>query len=446
LTSEQQSLSEAKDGSHTSESQKYDEVPLSEVIDPVLGKTPKRSNEDYWEGSIKWASAKDISQNNTRKIYDTAEYMTSEGKDASNAKKMPEGTLVVIARGTLGRSAQLGEPMTFNQTCYGLDADNSELLDDFLYYAWNFRFNQIQSVSHGTVFDTITMDSFKDIDIPLPPLETQKKICNVLTSIDDKIEVNNRIDEILEEMAQVIFKSRFIDFDLYEKFKKSAVGKIPNSFQVVNLDDLIWSGRGYSYTSDHLDKGNKLNESYPMINLKNVHEGGGFRNDGYKYYTETPMKDRYKIETGDLILAITDLTQEGRVIGSPALIPDLDNDINIISQDVAKIVPEVANRVFFYHLFKSMKFQDYSRSVSTGTTVLHLSLKSIAEFEFALPPESDINEFSDITKYLHIQKRKIIKENDALRSLRDTLLPKLMSGELSVAEISLDDLEVDSKV
>ncbi len=276
--------------------------------------------------------------------------------------------------------------------------------------------------------------------------KNKKKIATFLDNLDRKIECNNRISQLLERAAQTLFNHWFVDFDPYEDFEESELGEIPTGFEFVEVDDLVWSGRGYSYTSEYLDKENEIEESYPMINLKNVKEGGGFRTDGYKFYTEESMKDRYMIEEGDLVVAITDLTQEGGLIGSPALIPELEEERNIISQDVAKIVPENVPREFLYHLFKTERFQEYSKSVATGTTVLHLSLTAIGEFQFALPPEEKLNEFAQRVRSMHSKKSNIIQENSRLRRLRDTLLPKLMSGEIRINDINLDDLQVSNEV
>jgi type I restriction enzyme S subunit len=319
---------------------------------------------------------------------------------------------------------------------------------DFLFYTL-FRRDFIDiadKTSTGTRMPRADWEKLDEMKVALPPLAEQNKISKILYRLDTKIELNNQINQNLEDIAQTLFESWFVKFNPYNTFKNSEVGEIPEYFEVVELGDLIWSGRGYSYTSEFLDKENEIDESYPMINLRNVREGGGFRNDGYKYYTEDSMKDRYKIESGDLILAITDLTQEGRVIGSPALIPKLSEDMNIISQDVAKIEPEEVSKVFLYHLFRTNAFQDYCKSVATGTTVLHLSLKSIGSFEFSMPPKEKVNEFVDIARSIHKKKNEMVEENDNLRAIRETLLPKLMSGEIRVNDIELDELEVDSEV
>jgi type I restriction enzyme S subunit len=277
-------------------------------------------------------------------------------------------------------------------------------------------------------------------------LQEQKKIGRVLCNFDNKIEENKKSLKLLDGTSQTIFENKFIKYDAYNDFKNTDLGDVPAEFDIVEIDDLVWSGRGYSYTSDHLDKENELKDSYPMINLKNVEMGGGFNPEGYKYYTEKDMKDRYLIEEGDLIVAITDLTQEGNLIGSPALVPTLDEDMNIISQDVAKIVPDDVPREFLYHLFKTEKFQEYSKSVATGTTVLHLSLTAIGDFEFALPPEEECRSFANSVRGIHRKKSNIIRQNKLLEEIRDTLLPKLMSGEIRVNDIELDELEVDSEV
>jgi len=434
LTSEQQSLSEVKDDSDTSAIQGYEEVALSEVVDPVLGKTPRRKNDDYWQGDVKWASAKDISQNSTRRIYDTAEYMTAEGKDASNAKIMPEGTLVVIARGSLGLSAQLGKPMTFNQSCYGLDADNDKLLDDFLYYVWQYRFNQIQSVSHGTVFDTITMDSFKDIDIPLPSLETQKRICNVLTSIDDKIEVNNRIDEILEEMAQTIFRSWFIEFDQYGgevEYDEDFERDVPVSWEKSSLDTIadFLNGMAWQDYSSESDGENDL----PVVKIKELRNGITKDSDRVNR-SESPEK--YILDDGDIVFSwsaslVLDLWSEGEAF---------------LNQHLFKVTSQEYPRWFCY-LWIDHHIRIFRHiAEAKKTTMGHIKRSDLEKAKVLVPSAEDFKEISEEMKPIFEKRVESMIENRRLEELRDTLLPKLMSGEIRVNDIELDESDDDSEV
>lgn len=421
-----------------------EEIPQSRVIKigdlgkVVTGGTPSTKQEDNYGGDYPFIRVSDFDSDPF--VEDTGKKLTEKGRTEVENKEIPEGAVMVSCIGTgLGKTALATEKCVTNQQINSIIPE--EKFDNwYIYYKLTANRKLLQKYAGGSAQPIISKSRFSDIEIEVQTYETQRKIGKILSEFDKKIRLNNRINDILEEIAQSLFKSWFVDFDQYNEFKQSDLGEIPKSFDIGKLDDKIWSGRGYSYTSEFLDKENELDDNYPMINLKNVREGGGFRNDGYKYYTEESMKDRYKIESGDLILAITDLTQEGRVIGSPALIPNLNAKMNIISQDVAKIIPEEVPKEFLYHLFRSKQFQDYSKSVATGTTVLHLSLTSIGEFEFVIPPESKMNEFAEIARTIHKKKHETINENNNLRVLRDTLIPKLMSGEIRVDNIDLDEL------
>lgn len=421
MTSKKQSPSEVDQELQAESSQEYDRVALSELVNPILGKTPKRKKEDYWQGDIKWASAKDISQNETKRIYDTSEYMTAEGKEASNAKIMPEGTLVVIARGSLGLSAQLGEPMTFNQSCYGLKADNSELLDDFLYYAWQYRFNQIQSVSHGTIFDTITMDSFKDIDIPLPSLRNQKKICNILSSIDDKIETNNRINKTLENMAQTLFRSYFINFEPYDKFKQSKLGRIPAGFEVNNISEFADIILGNSPESEHY---NENGDGLPFFQ--------GSKNFGLRY----PEIERYCTKRKKVA------KQDDVLISIRAPVGDINRapEECVVGRGVTALRMQEHANEFLYHLLKANK-QNWEKYKS-GTTFNSINKTDIQEFPVALPPSEDISNFNSIVNPMARIFKNNVEENKNLSNLRDILIPKLMSGEIRVEDVNLESKEV----
>jgi type I restriction enzyme S subunit len=154
-------------------------VSVSQVAIPVLGGTPSRKIPDYWGGSIKWASAKDVTSAGNRYIYNTEEAITEKGLHNSAAKILPKGTVVITARGTVGVLVQLGCDMSFNQTCYGLIPKN-EVLQDYLYYALRGSLSTMRSLTYGTVFETITMKTFDQWQIPLPSILEQQAIACIL--------------------------------------------------------------------------------------------------------------------------------------------------------------------------------------------------------------------------------------------------------------------------
>jgi type I restriction enzyme S subunit len=147
------------------------------------------------------------------------------GLENSPAKLLGKDTVVITARGTVGAIRMLGTPMSFNQTCYGL-AVKRNFNPSFLYYALKDSINNIKSLSYGTVFETITKKTFDSLLIPFPPLSEQRAIAGVLGALDDKIELNRRMNRTLEEMAQAIFKKWFIDNEETKNWEQKPLDKI----------------------------------------------------------------------------------------------------------------------------------------------------------------------------------------------------------------------------
>jgi len=209
----------------------WQRVAVSDIAEPVLGGTPAKAKPEYWEGgTIPWATAKDIASTNGRFVYGTENRITRQGLANSAAKLLPSGTIVITARGTVGAIARLGREMTFNQTCYGLVPREDYVSEDYLYYALKATLAEMRALAYGTVFETITKKSFDSWYIPLPPLPEQRAIARILGTLDDKIELNRRMNETLEAMAQAIFKSWFVDFDPVVVNALKAGNHIPDKF------------------------------------------------------------------------------------------------------------------------------------------------------------------------------------------------------------------------
>ena len=219
------------------------EVAISQIVDIVIGGTPKTSTPEYWGGTINWASAKDISNCKGRYIYETEKTITQEGLKNSAAKLLPKNTIVITSMGTVGEMCLLPYPMSFNQTCYGLIT--KEGVDPlFLFYKLKTLMGKINSLSYGTVFDTITKRTFDDLRITLPPLPEQQKIASSLSAFDDKIELNERMNHTLEEMASAIFKSWFVDFEPFPdgefEYNEERDKEIPKGWKVGRFSNYFY--------------------------------------------------------------------------------------------------------------------------------------------------------------------------------------------------------------
>ncbi|MDR5656505.1 restriction endonuclease subunit S [Halodesulfurarchaeum sp. HSR-GB] len=391
--------------------ERWEMRPLSELMEPVLGKTPKRSEDEYWGGDIRWASAKDISQSETRHVYDTAENMTEAGKEASNAKILPEGTVVVIARGaTMGRVAQLGKPMAFNQTCYGLDT-GEELLDDYLYYAWQYVFGQVQAVSYGTVFDTITMKSFEDIEIPVPPMPTQKKIAHALTAVDDKIESNIQISDKLDQVQETIFRKQFVEFSNHNDFKMTDIGEVPNEYEVKCLNEIADIELGNSPKSEYY---NEEGDGLPFFQ--------GSKNFGMHYpdvekWCTSPNKTA---EEGDILISIR------------APVGDLNKAQFkcIIGRGITALSMKNHRNEFLYYLLKTNghRWEQYA----SGTTFNSINKGNIESFKVVYPGSQEIDWFNKQVAALSEKIYSLHWENEYLEELRDELMLPLISGRVTL--------------
>jgi type I restriction enzyme S subunit len=269
-------------------------VALSQVVTPVIGGTPSRAVTEYWNGDIPWATAKDVARVTGRYLVRVEEFITPEGLENSAAKLLPKGTVIITARGTVGEVAQLGRDMAFNQTCYAL-LPAEKIDNDFLFYALKGTLAEMKALTYGTVFETITTNTFSHWSIPLPPLTEQRAIAHILGTLDDKIELNRRMSETLEAMARAIFKAWFVDFEpvrakmegrwrrgeslpglpahLYDLFPdrlvESELGEIPEGWEVKGLDEIAQFLNGLALQKYPPDEGPTL----PVIKIAELRKG-----------------------------------------------------------------------------------------------------------------------------------------------------------------------------
>ena len=280
----------------------------------------------------------------------------------------------------------------------------------------------------------ISPDIVKNFTIKLPSYIIQSEIAGILSSLDAKIETNNKLNEKLEEMAQAIFKSWFVDFEPFKDkpFHETELGMIPEGWEVKRLCDIVDNIGGYSY------KGNELKESTTaMCTIKNFERNGGFKIDGYKEIIPSDkLKASQELSLFDVVVAHTDLTQNAEVIGNPAIILSKSNyDRIIFSMDLTKVISKNMNvsKSLLYCILRNKRFKNHALGYVNGTTVLHMSKKAVPDYMLAFPKDSAIlTSLSKCFDSIFGRMHEIYEENDRLASLRDTLLPRLMSGELIV--------------
>lgn len=173
----------------------WNEQRLSDAIELIGGGTPKTSVPEYWDGNIPWLSVKDFNNDN-RYVYETEKHISKAGLEYSSTKMLQRDDIIISARGTVGKIAMIPFPMAFNQSCYGIRGKDG-INQTFLYYLVRNSVSKLKKITHGSVFDTITRDTFDNITVSIPDIVTQNKIAEMLSQYDNKVEQNERINKNL---------------------------------------------------------------------------------------------------------------------------------------------------------------------------------------------------------------------------------------------------------
>ena len=409
----------------------WDKLLISESFEIIGGGTPKTKIQDYWNGEIPWLSVVDFN-NDQRLVHDTEKTITQLGLKNSSTKLLKKGDIIISARGTVGQLAQLSRPMAFNQSCYGLQAKENLLDDIFAYYLLRNSINELRSKSYGSVFDTITKSTFENTSVLFPPFPEQKAIASILSALDDKIELNLQMNKTLEEMAMALYKHWFVDFGPFQdgKFVDSELGMIPEGWEVKNIKDLlkIKPRNGLYKKKEFQGKGSR------WLKMKSVY--------GYDFILDQDMelitvseheKENFGCLYNDLVFGRTSLVLEG--IGKCSIVKS-KIDIPIFESNLFRFRPDenlVKSNILFY-FFRSNQGREKVKKLARQTAAVSITSADIANISIPIPNievQNRVNFKLDSFISLILEN---LNENQVLIELRDTLLPKLISGEVRLKE------------
>jgi len=283
---------------------------------------------------------------------------------------------------------------------------------------------ELKKCTIGSSQSAFTIVLLKGMELELPPLPIQRKIGAVLSAYDDLIEINTRRIRILEQMAQTVYR---------EWFGKVDAQSLPEGWEEVTISEIASIHRGKSYrSSELLDEG-----GLPFLNLKCVDRNGGFRQDGIKRF-KGDYKDTQTAKPGDIIIGLTDMTQERRIIARAARVPDTGEIFFIMSMDLVKLIAKSGlSQSYLYTMLRYSSFPDEVKEYANGVNVLHLSPQYIEDYKFYLPSKLLTDRFGEMADATYQLIDNLQKKNSNLRRTRDLLLPRLVSGEVGVDEMEL---------
>lgn len=391
---------------------------LSDLVDVIGGGTPKTTEESYWNGSIPWLSVKDFC-GGKKYVYNTEKSITEEGLNNSSTKLLHKDNIIISARGTVGELAMIPYDMAFNQSCFGLiPKGNND--PHFVYYLLKDKVRSLKSQTQGSVFDTITKATFDRIECADYSEEDQRRIASILSSLDRKIELNNKINADLEEMAQAIFKNWFVDFEPFKdcKFVDSELGMIPEGWKVGRLTEIASYMNGLAMQKFPPENNE---DSLPVLKIKELGQGFcGTDSDR----CSCNIKDECKVHNGDVIFS-----------WSGTLLVDVwcGGDCGL-NQHLFKVTSKEYPKWFYYYWTKHHLQEFIHIAKDKAVTMGHIKRGHLEEALVAIPDNDSMERAHELFEPILSKMISLRLENSRLSTLRDTLLSRLMSGELEVPE------------
>lgn len=394
-------------------------IHISDIGRIVTGKTPKTSIAENYGGNIPFLTPSDnLLYKSSPKTIKT---LTEKGLDEVRNCLLPPHSVCVSCIGSdLGKVVMTIEPTVTNQQFNSI-IPNKKFNANFVYYLMILVGRELNYLSKtSTAVPIINKSSFSSYEVEVPNLEIQEKIASILSSLDDKIELNRCINENLEQQAQALFKSWFVDFEPFKdgKFVDSELGMIPEGWKVIELQSMVTIKRGGSprpiqeYLSETGLRWLKIsdatcNSSPFILEIK-------------EHIKESGLNKTVLLNKGELVLSNSATPGIPKFLGVDSCIHDgwLYFPVSSLSKE------------FLYLLFKEKRNELLSQG--NGSVFLNLKTEIVKSLKIAICPKNTLDKFDNIIMSLFKKINELSLEIDRLTKLRDTLLPKLMTGEIKI--------------
>lgn len=376
---------------------------LKDIAEIIAGGTPSTKMEQYWNGEIAWITPKDLANHSGRYISRGERNITKEGLENSSTKLMPINSVLFTSRAPIGYVAIAKNQVCTNQGFKSLVCKDSICYYMYIYYWLIYNTDYIKSKANGSTFQEISTNVMKEIEIDLPSIDYQKKVANILKKIDEKIELNNQINDNLYKMMKIKFEDWITNLNKYEVSSLSKMANYTNGLAMQKFRP----------------KDNE--ESLPVIKIKEM-------NDGITENTErcsTNIKDVVIINNGDVLFAWSGtlcMSIWGK--GKAGL-----------NQHIFKVTSDKYPKWFYY--FWTLKHLNKFKMIAAGkaTTMGHIKRGELDISEVLIPEDKELQEMHKIMQPLFNKYINNLIQNETLTQLRDTLLPKLMNGEIDLDKI-----------
>lgn len=421
-------------------------APLSDLLELIIdyrGKTPKKLGSSWKKNGIRALSALNVKTSGLDNL-DAIKYGDEELYKKWMKQDVKNGDILLTSEAPAGQVMywDSDEKIILSQRLFALRT-NAKIDPKYLKYYLQSPTGEkaIMNKISGSTVTGISAKMFKYIDVIYPSKDEQVAIGNLLYLLDKKIELNNQANDKLKDLLSSIYDYWFVQFEFPDNNKKpykSSGGKmkfdqalkreIPESWDSKTVGSLLQLQKGLSYTSEEIAD----NHGVPMINLGSIDKDRNYRDEKIKYYSGKIPANKH-LQPGDMLLACTDLTSEGVIIGCPIFVPG-HHDKFTFSMDLSKIniISDDVNPSYIFMTLRTNWYHKYIKKFASGTNVRHLDVSGVTRYQIELPPISLQNEFQEIMEPIQKRIGDTIAENQKLTELRDWLLPMLITGQVKV--------------
>lgn len=390
-------------------------VKISDIGEVVGGATPSTKNEQFYNGDISWITPKDLSDFKGRFISRGERNITQQGLESCSTRLLPKNTILFSSRAPIGYVAIAKKSMCTNQGFKSV-IPNENVDYMFLYYLLKYNKDRIEAMGSGTTFKEVSGSTMRNIEVVIPSsIVEQKKIANILDAIDSKIETNQRINSNLEQQMHSIFTNYI------SSLASSTPIRVEDVILTANTGaDAIQKAPIVDY-----DTGIRCVRVGDMTNKRSYHEWG------FAKVTDEVLK-QYKLHKNDIIVTRT------ASLGLNCLISEELDAVYNNGLIRLSINSNIALPLFIYRQFQTGDFSNYISRIESETSVRpNMKINYLLAYEFILPSIEEQEKLICLLQPMIDQQNRLVSENKHLDDLRDTLLPKLMSGEIDLSNISI---------
>ncbi|RKU23058.1 restriction endonuclease subunit S [Candidatus Poribacteria bacterium] len=403
-------------------------VTIDDLGQVITGYTPTTKKTEYYGNKYPFITPTDITMSS--RTVQTERFLSQKGYEYRKNRLLPPNAVCVTCIASIGKICMTAIPSATNQQINSIVVNQEEHDPYFVYYLLRTKTTTLQSIASGVATPIVKKSTFARLEVCIPPLPTQRKIAAILSAYDDLIENNTHRIKILEDMAQTLYQEWFVHFRFpgHENVPMvgSSLGPIPKGWEIMAASDAIFINPKTSVPRD---------TKKPFVPMKSATEHSMLITD----VEEKTGNSGAKFKNRDTLFArITPCLENGRT-GFVQFLPN-DNDVAFGSTEFIVLRSKTLNPYYVYLLAQTRDFRENAIKSMTGATGRQRVVSQCFDDYFFPNPNQDIlNQFESTIAPLFQKVQNLSKKNINLRQTRDLLLPKLISGEIDVSELDIDN-------